>query len=115
MYELTQGIAVTEQVQLHDLEYWRQKGFATVIDLRPDGEAVSQPTSEEMRSAASALSLEFNYVPIPMSGIPADAVTSLHAALANSPRPILLYCRSGSRAALFGLLTNGFTSLAQRR
>ncbi|MFL6657217.1 MAG: beta-lactamase hydrolase domain-containing protein, partial [Massilia sp.] len=43
--------------------------------------------------------LNFVYIPVPHGAIPDSAVTALGKALANSPGPVLLYCRSGRRAA----------------
>jgi len=69
-----------------------------VIDLRPDGEEPDQPSSDEMRKVAEANHLAFHYVPVSHGEIPDAAVSSLQTALAESPRPVLLYCRSGRRA-----------------
>jgi len=43
--------------------------------------------------------MNFAYVPVPHGDIPAGAVTALARAMAENPKPILLYCRSGRRAA----------------
>jgi len=96
---LTTGIAVTEQIQLKAIPYLPAEGFATVIDLRPDGEAADEPPAVVVESAVHASRMNFAYVPVPHGDIPAGAVTALARAMAENPKPILLYCRSGRRAA----------------
>ena len=97
--KLTQDISVAGQIKQEALSKLKAGGFATVIDLRPDGEASDQPTSKEMASVAQANNLKFYYVPVPHGDIPEQAVQQLAAALRDAPKPILMYCRSGKRAA----------------
>ncbi|TCS37511.1 uncharacterized protein (TIGR01244 family) [Paucimonas lemoignei] len=99
MKRLTPDIAVSGQISQESLAQLKARGFATVIDLRPDGEASGQPASSDMASAARANNLQFYYVPVPPSGIPEQAVKQLADALKDAPKPVLMYCRSGSRAA----------------
>ncbi len=95
---LAPGISISEQLQPRAMSV-AQEQFTTVIDMRPDGEAAGQPTSAEMAAAAKAQRLQFAYVPVPHGDIPDDVVDSLSNALASRPGPVLLYCRSGRRAA----------------
>ena len=96
---LTHEISVTEQIRQETMGQLRERGFATVIDLRPDGEAADQPSSEVMSAAAKANNIKFYYVPVPHGEIPQQSVVKLAAALKDAPKPILIYCRSGKRAA----------------
>jgi uncharacterized protein (TIGR01244 family) len=70
-----------------------------VIGLRPDGEARGQPSSAAVHKEAERHGLTFVYIPTPRSAIPDEIVESLSKALAAADGPVLLYCRSGSRAA----------------
>ena len=96
---LTADIAVTEQLHLDGLGSVQAQGFNTIIDLRPDGEAPDQPAADEVRRAASRSGLFFAYVPVPHGEIPPATVDALAQALNGTPRPVLLYCRTGRRAA----------------
>ena len=96
---LTDKISVTEQVALNQVEVISQRGYKTLIDLRPDGEATDQPSSDQIASLAKANNLAFSYIPVPHGEIPTSAVDALANALKNQPKPVLLYCRSGKRAA----------------
>ena len=95
---LAPGISISEQLQPRAMSVAREQ-FTTVIDMRPDGEAAGQPSSAEMAAAARAQRLQFAYVPVPHGDIPDQVVDSLSNALASRPGPVLLYCRSGRRAA----------------
>ena len=94
---LASGIAISEQLQPTAMRA-AHDDFATVIDMRPDGEAAGQPSSTAMAAAARAEGLQFAYVPVPHGDIPDAVVDSLAKAMANQTSPTLLYCRSGAAA-----------------
>jgi uncharacterized protein (TIGR01244 family) len=92
------GIEVSQQIAPEHMAALKEQGIRTVIDLRPDGEAPGQPSSDAMAQAARQAGLQFGYVPVPHGDVPPSAVDALGNLLARSPQPVLLYCRSGSRA-----------------
>lgn len=96
---LAQGIHVRDQLRLADVSRLGEQGFRTIIDLRPDGEAADQPTSTAVAEAAAKAGLRFAYVPTPQGAIPDAVVSDLAKALQDTEGPVLLYCRSGNRAA----------------
>jgi uncharacterized protein (TIGR01244 family) len=73
--------------------------YSMVIDMRPDGEVPGQPSSDEMRHAAGAQHVGFRYIPVPHGDIPETAITELRKTLDAGGGAVLLYCRSGRRAA----------------
>jgi uncharacterized protein (TIGR01244 family) len=97
--QLTERIGISEQLKLAHVARVGKQGYATIIDLRPDGEAPDQPSAAQMGQEAHASGLGFAYVPVPHGAIPDSAVAALRSALADHPGPVLLYCRSGKRAA----------------
>lgn len=99
MKPLADGVWVSEQIGPPQLALLRRQRFAAVVDLRPDGEVAGQPSSGDMADVASRMGLAFSYAPVPHGTIPYEAVNALQKVLANQPRPLLLYCRSGRRAA----------------
>lgn len=90
---------VTEQIKLETIPTLKNLGYTAIIDLRPDNETVGQANSKEVESMARAIHINFNYVPVPHGDIPDRAVTELGQALADKSGEVLLYCRSGRRAA----------------
>ncbi len=96
---LGEGISVRDQIALADIPGIKARGFRTLIDLRPDGEAADQPPASAVATAAGAAGLKFAYVPTPHGEIPAATVDAFAQAIATAEKPVLLYCRSGNRAA----------------
>lgn len=97
--KLREGIFVREQIGVSDVARIKAGGYRTLIDLRPDGEAADQPTSAQIGAAAIAEGLAFAYLPTPHGDIPPAIPDTLAKELATAQRPVLLYCRSGKRAA----------------
>lgn len=96
---LQTGVFVREQLALDGLERLRAEGFRTIVDLRPDGEEAGQPTSAVVGGASRLAGLAFAYIPTPHGDIPDDVIDRFAAVLATAERPVMLYCRSGKRAA----------------
>ncbi len=84
-------------------------GFRAVVNNRPDfEEGATQPTNAQIEAAAQAAGLVYRFLPV--SGAyqtPADAA-AMARLLAELPRPLLLFCRSGARSGrLYQLATQG--------
>ena len=101
--EVAPGIAVAGQLREADLSSLKAQGYTTIVALRPDGEGPDQAPSAAIAAAARAQGLRFSYIPVRPGSIPDEAVDKLGAELqAAAPAPqqrVLIYCRSGSRAA----------------
>ncbi len=97
---LAAQIDLAPQLPLQAITGMRSRGYTTVIDLRPDGEDADEPPSTHMAQQAQAAGVKFKYVPVPHGDIPEAAVNQLRRELAETQgEQVLLYCRSGRRAA----------------
>ncbi|MEQ1653399.1 MAG: sulfur transferase domain-containing protein [Hyphomicrobium sp.] len=96
---LMDSIFVTDQVPLSAVSTLPKDGYRTLVDLRPDGEATDQPPSSAVGDAARQAGLTFAYIPTPQGEIPEQVVADLARALETAPKPVIMYCRSGKRAA----------------
>lgn len=97
--KLSEQVSVTPQIEITDVDAIKAAGFRAIVCNRPDGEGADQPSFEEITKAAKVMGMEVRYVPI-MSGMVSDEdVSAFSAALNELPRPILAYCRSGTRSA----------------
>ncbi|MBR2534722.1 MAG: TIGR01244 family phosphatase [Hyphomicrobium sp.] len=77
------------------------RGFKSVINFRPDGEASSQITSDEARDAAAAAGLKYAHIPTTKHDLFADETVALaETTLSQLPGPVLAFCASGQRAAV---------------
>ena len=92
-------VAVAPQLQPQDLAAVAAAGFRVVINNRPDGEALEQPTSQQMRDAAAAAGLEYHYYPLNGFNFPGDDLGAMRALFERSEQPVLAFCRSGTRSA----------------
>ena len=80
-------------------------GIKTVICNRPDGEAANQPDFESVKNWLLAAGVEkVIYMPIVMDGIDDAALNAFQEAVAQSPAPILAYCRTGTRSSMMWAL-----------
>lgn len=95
---VTPEFYVSAQMQPEDLAAAKSAGIKTVLCNRPDHEhGDDQPTIEAMQTAAEALGLQF--LALPFSGAPAPEIVAQQGALIDSAqKPVLAYCRSGTRS-----------------
>jgi uncharacterized protein (TIGR01244 family) len=92
------GIYISDQLRESDFQRLIRLHIATVVDMRPDGEATDQVSSEQVAAISKEYGIAFEYIPIPHGDIPAAGVNRLSSVLTDGKRPILLYCRTGKRA-----------------
>jgi uncharacterized protein (TIGR01244 family) len=95
---------VAPQLEASDFAAAAATGIRTVINNRPDGEAMDQLADAEARDLAAAAGLAYAYVPVVTGGIGPQAMAAFSDALAAHPGPYLAYCRSGTRSCfMWGL------------
>jgi sulfide:quinone oxidoreductase len=100
--KITDELSVSPQINVSDVAGIAAAGFRAVICNRPDGESVDQPPSDDVAAAVKASGLEWRMQPVSqISRADADAFGKL---LAELPKPVLAFCRSGTRCtALWSL------------
>lgn len=95
---VTDNLSVAGQLRPEDLQTVKANGFKTVICNRPDNEeAMDQPSIETMLSEAESLGLVF--LVLPFAGLPSAEIAHQQGALIDAAeKPVLAYCRSGTRS-----------------
>jgi uncharacterized protein (TIGR01244 family) len=91
-------VFIAAQPTLEDLDAWAARGVTTVVNLRSRAETAELPFD----SAAEAAARGLRYTEIPMGGadgVSPDIVDRLADLLRDAEGPVVLHCRSGSRAA----------------
>ena len=74
-------------------------GFKSVVNNRPDFEhGPDQPTSAEIEAAAIAAGLEYRHLPVAGNYQSPEQIEAFAELLAELPRPMLMFCRSGARS-----------------
>ena len=97
--KITDKTSVSPQITPQDMAAIKEAGFRAIICNRPDGEGADQPSFEEIEKAAKKAGIEAAYVPITSGMVRDEDVTAFGTALKGLPRPVLAYCRTGTRSA----------------
>ncbi len=98
-YRLSDTVAVAAQIQPGHVASIAEAGFKVLINNRPDGEAPDQPTSAEIAAAAEAAGLEYHYMPVNAMTFPGPDAEEMQRLLNDTSRPVLAFCRTGTRCA----------------
>lgn len=97
--EISPKVTVSPQIAASDMAAIKSAGYRAIICNRPDGEGADQPSFEEIEAAAKAEGIEARYVPVQSGMVTDDDVAAFGQALAEVQRPVLAYCRTGTRSA----------------
>ena len=99
--QLSADVCAAPQLDPSAMAWAAQAGFKSVVNNRPDFEGgPDQPTSEQMAQAAAAAGLAYAYLPVEPAEHTAEQIAGLAKLLQDLPKPVLLYCRSGSRSSM---------------
>ena len=97
---LTDEFSVSPQIDVEQLHEIAGAGFRSVLCNRPDGEEPGQCSYDTIADAARAEGLEVRSVPIVSGMVTPQALEDFRAALEEMPKPVLAYCRSGTRCTM---------------
>ena len=107
--QLSADVCVAPQLDPIAMAWAAQAGFKSVINNRPDFEGgPDQPTSAMMEAAATAAGLRYAYLPVAPAVQTPEEIARFAALLAELPKPVLAFCRSGTRSGkLYRAATGG--------
>jgi len=104
---LDEGIYVGGQLQAYDIPALADFGIVALICNRPDGEEEEQPEFARIKQAAEACGMQVYHIPVVSGAIEQHHVADMAVTLQQTPRPLFIYCRSGSRSKhLYHLAVN---------
>ena len=104
--KLSDDFSVSPQIEVNEVEAVVQAGFKSILCNRPDGEEYGQPDFDDVAKAAEDAGLEVRSVPIVSGMVTPQAAQDFAQALEEMPKPILAYCRTGTRCTmLWSLVT----------
>lgn len=105
---VTSDFATAPQLATEDLAQAAAAGFRSVVNNRPDFEGgPSQPTSQAMQQAAETAGLEYAFLPVQSAYQTPAEIARMHELLQQLPKPVLGFCRSGTRTAALFRAANG--------
>lgn len=107
--QISPDICVAPQLEPAAMAWAAQNGFKSVINNRPDFEGgPDQPTHAQMEAAALAAGLKYAYLPVNPAEHTPQEIARMAELLAELPKPILAFCRSGARSGrLYRAATGG--------
>ncbi|MEZ5501307.1 MAG: TIGR01244 family sulfur transferase [Halioglobus sp.] len=97
--KLTDTLAVSAQILPEDVAAIAAAGYQVLINNRPDGEEGTQPAAADIAAAARAVGLEYHHLPVTATSFPGPDFDALSDLLDDPVRPVLAFCRSGTRCA----------------
>jgi sulfide:quinone oxidoreductase len=112
---LAPDLAVGPQITEGDVETIARLGFRSIISNRPDGESAEQLPFAALKAKARQHGVETRHVPVVATRITDADVEEFRQALRELPKPILAFCRTGTRAALLWALANKGSLTAEER
>lgn len=103
--QIAADVCVAPQLTPEAMAEAAQAGFRSVVNNRPDFEhGPGQPTSAEIEAAARAAGLEYRHLPVAGGYQSPEEVAQCAQLLAELPRPLLMFCRSGARSTRLFML-----------
>ncbi len=105
-HQITDDFSVSPQITPEDIPDIAAAGFRSIMCNRPDGEAPGQPDEAAVAEAARAAGLETCSVPFSGANMTEADVEAFREALGAMPKPMLAYCRSGTRCAMMWSLVS---------
>ncbi len=107
--KITDDLSVAPQIHAHEIAAIKAAGFRAIICNRPDGESSDQPCCEDIEAAVKASGLAWRAQPVRSGGVTLDDATAFAALMAELPKPVLAYCRTGTRCATLWCLSQAGT------
>jgi uncharacterized protein (TIGR01244 family) len=94
------NFCATGQMTSQSLVEAVELGFKTIFNYRPDGEGgPDQPISNELQETAEKLGLSYFYIPVVPGSLKPEQLQEFIRLYSVAEKPVLGFCRGGSRAA----------------
>jgi sulfide:quinone oxidoreductase len=105
---VNEDISVADQITAEEVAEIAKAGYRSIICNRPNGETPDQPDYAAIEAAAEAAGLEIRWQPVVSGQVTDQNGVEFGTIIADLPKPILAYCRTGTRCiALWSLSQAG--------
>lgn len=102
--KLTEDLSVAPQISADDVKSVAAN-FKSILCNRPDQEDPDQPAYAEIEKLAQAAGIAIEFQPVNGSAISDGDVDDFARHVADLPKPVLAYCRSGTRCTVLWALS----------
>jgi uncharacterized protein (TIGR01244 family) len=99
MKQVSDRLYVAPQLTADDIRQAGTRGFAAIINNRPDGEESGQPSAAENRVIAESEGLGYTHIPVVPGQLDENQVRAFQKALSAADGPVLAHCKTGTRSA----------------
>lgn len=103
--QINDELTVSPQISVDDVARIAALGYKSLICNRPDHEDPGQPSFDEIAAAAEAAGLEVRFQPVVSGMVLNEDAETFGQSLADLPKPVFAYCRSGTRCAMLWSLS----------
>lgn len=103
--KISESYSVDGQIQPSDMKAVAELGFKSVINNRPDNEEAGQPAEKDLRAAAEAAGLSYEFIPMTLPSLTPELLERHHATIESASGPVFAFCRSGTRSTILWALT----------
>jgi len=101
---LSGDFSVSPQIELDEVQAIKDAGFQSIICNRPDGEDAGQDMFVDICNKAEKLGLRCISIPMVNTADTQSQLIETRNALTDLPKPVLAYCRSGTRCTVLWAL-----------
>lgn len=99
-------ISVAPQITVDEVAEAARLGFRTLVANRPDQEEPGQPSMADLEAEAKANGIAWIYLPVESGNITDSDVDAFAPMLEQADKPILAFCRSGTRCSVLWALSS---------
>lgn len=101
------------QIEVADVAEAQALGVGLIINNRPEDESPDQTPGAVIEAAAKAAGIAYVAIPVTHAGFSMPQVEAMEAALAAAgDKPVLAYCRSGTRSTLLWAMAQARMGMA---
>lgn len=103
--KINDAFYASPQIDVAQVTEAKNLGVGLIINNRPENESDDQTPGAQIEAAAKAAGIGYVAIPVTHAGFSAPQVDAMRAALDQAgDKPVLAYCRSGTRSTLLWAL-----------
>lgn len=92
------NITLYKQIHPCQCQTLANLGFKSLVNLRFDNECENQPNTIDIHQSAAQAGIYYQHLPIDGNSLPLDIVQQFAQLLNELPKPVMVFCGTGSRA-----------------
>ncbi|MAZ04912.1 TIGR01244 family sulfur transferase [Marinobacter sp. SS8-8] len=104
--KIDDNISVAPQISVEDVAEVAKLGFKTLVANRPDQEEPGQPSMADIEATAREHGLAWVFMPVESGNITDDDVSRFAPVIRDAEKPVLAFCRSGTRCTVLWALSS---------